>query len=223
MTVVSSGVRSPVAAVEIPVLNAVRSVLDRYELASGSADLPQRIAVVAASSGEGVTTVSLALAEILASDYGESVCWVDVSGADQEISSRPKATTARSAAPPSAGTGVVRAPMLRPPAVSVAKGEVATVDLRNALGRSDLDLAVKELAADYRHVIFDVPPLLSDVSSLGLLRHADAYVLVVRHGSTTMKQVRALAEMLRRVSPLGVVLNDYRTRTPRFVQRFFSD
>jgi Mrp family chromosome partitioning ATPase len=113
--------------------------------------------------------------------------------------------------------------MLRPPAVSVAKGEVATVDLRNALGRSDLDLAVKELAADYRHVIFDVPPLLSDVSSLGLLRHADAYVLVVRHGSTTMKQVRALAEMLRRVSPLGVVLNDYRTRTPRFVQRFFSD
>ena len=224
ISVVSSSVRTSFSPAEIIVMNAVRYLLDRYELSSGSEDLPQRIAVVSASAGEGVTTVSLALAEVLASHRQNTVCWIDAGGAEPAPTRRSlPAFMNHRAAPTSVGRAVRFDESLRPPSLSVAKGELSTVSLRSVPGRPDVDVLMKDLAADDRHLVFDVPPLLSDAGSIGVLRNADAYLLVARQGSITTKQARALAEALETIPSLGAILNDYRTRTPRFIQRFFSD
>jgi Mrp family chromosome partitioning ATPase len=222
--VVSSSARTSFSPAEITVMNAVRYLLDRYELSSGSADFPQRIAVVSASAGEGVTTVSLALAEVLASQRENSVCWIDV-GRTEPAPTRRSLTAVVNH--PAASTNIEREVTvdenLRRPSLPVAKGGLSTVSLRSVSGRPDLDVLTKELAAEYRHLVFDVPPILSDAGSIGFLRNADAYLLVTRQGSTSTKQTRALAEALETIPSLGAILNDYRTRTPRFIQRFFSD
>jgi Mrp family chromosome partitioning ATPase len=224
ISVVSSGPRTSFSPAEITVMNAVRYLLDRFELSSGSADLPQRIAVVSASAGEGVTTVSVALAEVLASHRENTVCWIDVGGTEPaSIRQSLPAVVKRPAASTSVGREVTLNESLRPPSLSIAKGGLSTVSLRSVPGRPDLDILTKELAAEYRHLVFDVPPILSGTGSIGFLRNADAYLLVARQGSTSTKQARALAEELETIPSIGAILNDYRTRTPRFIQRFFSD
>jgi Mrp family chromosome partitioning ATPase len=224
VSVVSSTVRTSYSPAEFTVMNAVRYLLDRYELSSGSADLPQRIAVVSASAGEGVTTVSLALAEILASQYGNTVCWIDVGGTEPATNRRSqRAVSEQPAATPIAGRDVALDKGFPAPMPSVAQGGLSTINLRSVPGRHDLDVLTKELAAEYRHLVFDVPPILSKAGSIGFLRNADAFLLVARQGSTSLKQTRALAEALQTIPSLGAILNDHRTRTPRFIRRFFSD
>lgn len=224
IAVVSSNTRTAYSPAEVTVMNAVRYLLDRYELSSGSADLPQRIAVVSASAGEGVTTVSLALAEILAAQHGTDACWIDVGGTEPAPPPRPRpALVERPLESPSVRRDMVSNDTSRPPTPPVDRGGLSTINLHSVPGRPDLDVLTKELAADYRYLVFDVPPILSEAGSIGFLRNADAFILVARQGSTSTKHARALAEALQTIPSLGAILNDYRTRTPRFVQRFFSD
>ena len=56
----------------------IRQVLNRFELTTGT-ELPKVIAVTAAVRGEGVTTISRALASVLARDFDARVCWIDLS------------------------------------------------------------------------------------------------------------------------------------------------
>lgn len=224
VSVVSSSARTSYTPAEVTVMNAVRYLLDRFELSSGSADLPQRIAVVSASAGEGVTTVSLALAEILASQHGNSVCWIDVGGTEPAPTNRSSpARVEHSTATPNVGRGVALEGTGLPPTLPVVQGGLSTISLRSVQGRPDLDVLTKELAAEYRHLVFDVPPILAEAGSIGFLRNADAFLMVARQGSTSTKQIRMLAEALHTIPSLGAVLNDYRTRTPGFIKRFFSD
>lgn len=228
VAVVAPGAQTHDAEPHEDVVRAIRYLLYRYELTSGSTHLPQMIAVVSASEGEGVTTVSRALAEVLAAERGTRVCWIDVGGSD--------------ALPPALGRGnVAELPgigtTLRevPPGRALDKPDPSGTRLvqssdafhgqiggpsRNA---AEFDNLLNGLAAEYRHVIFDTPPLLSRVDSIGFLRHAEAYLLVTKQGSTTLKQIRTISEELRPIPSLGAILNDHRTRTPRFVRRFFRE
>ena len=193
------------------VTNAVRYLLDRHLLTSGR-PLPRAIAVVSPVGGEGVTTVSRAVAEILSTQNSNSVCWVDVGGSFAGLPSGDLVTGEPPPPPPNQPTrGAL------PGSQSLAERHVATSDHPN------LDDLLERLTAEYDFVVFDVPPLLSDNSFLGLLRHADAYLLVARHGSTTINQLQTITEELRTIPSLGTVLNRYRTRTPRFIRRRFSE
>ena len=71
-------------------------------------------------------------------------------------------------------------------------------------------------------MVLDVPPVLTDTSSLALMRFVDAYLLVARQGSTTTAQVRSATEELRTVPTMGAILNRYRSRTPSFFRRLVS-
>lgn len=86
-----------------------------------------------------------------------------------------------------------------------------------------LDDLFKDLSTEFRHIVLDTPPILSKGDSIGFLRHADAYILVARHGSTAIKQIEAASNDLRTIPSMGAILNDYRTRSPKFVRRFFSE
>ena len=210
------------------VIRAIRYLLYRHELTSGSSHLPQMIAVVAASEGEGVTTVSQALAHVLAAERGTQVCWIDVSESGPLPPALGRGNVAELPGIPatlqevrSAGELVKPDPsaIRMVPAGDAAKGRPSGP----ARGGAQLDDLINGLAAEYRHIIFDTPPLMSRVDSIGFLRHAEAYLLVTKQGSTTLRQIEMIADELRPVPCLGAILNDHRTRTPRFVRRFFRE
>jgi Mrp family chromosome partitioning ATPase len=221
VAVVGLGVQAKGDEPQEDVVRAIRYLLYRHELTSGTAGLPQMIAVVSASKGEGVTTVSQALAHVLAANRGTRVCWINV-GSSEPL---PSTFDRQPAALPGIRTTLREVPSHSelgkpdPPGIlAVPRGEV-----RHLSGSATLDGLLDGLAAEYRHVIFDTPPLLSRIDSIGFLRHAEAYILVSKQGSTTTKQIRTVSEELLPIPSLGAILNGYRTRTPGFVQRFFRD
>ena len=75
---------------------------------------------------------------------------------------------------------------------------------------AELDDVLNGLAGEYRHIIFDTPPLLSRIDSIGFLRHAEAYILVTKQGSTTLNQIRAI----RRGTPADPVTRGHLERSP---------
>lgn len=68
---------------------------------------------------------------------------------------------------------------------------------------------IEELRGDYDIVLIDAPPLLPVTDAALLASQADGAILVVRHGKTTVDQVRAAAERLTSVgaAPVGVIFN----------------
>ena len=83
------------------------------------------------------------------------------------------------------------------------------------MARSEqLDQLVDDLRQQFRHVVLDLPPVLVGSEGVTAMRLADAHVLVVRHGVTSIKQLRAAHELIGHTESLGVVLNQVRTYTP---------
>ena len=202
------------------VTQAVRYLLSRHELSTGQA-LPQRIAVVSALGGEGVTTVSRALTEVLSSDADASVCWIDLNGATGRGARKPPILELK---PRRAIEGTTGSPArLEPDSSWRVADEGGALPGEAGHGRAELDELLGKLAAEYQHIVLDMPPLLASGDGLGLLRHADSYILVTRQGANTLAQVSTVASELATIPSLGAVLNDYRTRTPRFVRRFFAE
>ena len=206
------------------VMNALRYVLNRHELLTGTAP-PQMIAVVSALGNEGVTTVSRSLAEVLSARTDSGVCWVDLGEIDRFGSGSVPSLGATSSASGAgridrnigdrASSASVQAMPVIPP---LPGGPSVGADTR-----AEFESVLLDLSGRYRHVILDTPPLLSQPDSLGFMHYADAYIMVARYGVTTRNHVRRIHEELHTVPPLGAVLNGYRTRTPRFIRRFFSD
>jgi Mrp family chromosome partitioning ATPase len=204
-------------------VETIHYLIARLQLSDDDGGIRQRIAVVSASHGEGVTTVARSLAATLANDLDAQVCLV-------ELGSVP--TGPLTAAATSGGiVGVINGDM------SLDRALVATADPRLftlSVGTTDRDLARDVLRApqlaslfakldeQFHYVIFDVPPVLTGSHALGLVRHAEAYLLVVRHGVTTVEQVRAATDELRSLNCLGVVMNQYSTRIPKRLRRFFA-
>jgi Mrp family chromosome partitioning ATPase len=80
----------------------------------------------------------------------------------------------------------------------------------------------EELEKHFDHIILDVPPILAGSEGLALLRHAYSYILVVKHGSTPLSHVQHTAEELKSIPCLGVVINQFSTRIPSRLRRFFT-
>ena len=208
------------------VLRAVQHLVDRFEL-STETPVPRTIAVVGPRGGEGVTTIARALAEVLHSSSRNSVCRVDLGtdglAATSIAPQRPDLRPLNTAEPSSGSTK--NGSLARPEHSTPSLPDHTRPDayLYASPARSELKDALEELSSKYHHVVLDMPPLQSSDQALGLLRHADAYLLVTRHGETSLNQVSTLTEELRSVDLLGVVLNDYRTRTPRYIRSLFSE
>jgi len=86
-----------------------------------------------------------------------------------------------------------------------------------------LDRILGQLDHEFDHVVLDCPPLLTEVEALDLVRRADGYVLVARYGATTASQVRDVVGTLDNLSPVGAVLNGYRSTTPRWFRRLLGE
>ncbi|MEZ2345804.1 GumC family protein [Terriglobus sp. RCC_193] len=70
----------------------------------------------------------------------------------------------------------------------------------------------------YTHIVIDSPPILSVTDGVILARHADAIVLVVRHGKSSRNAVRRSRDLLIRsgAAVTGVVLNSVDINAPEY-------
>jgi capsular exopolysaccharide synthesis family protein len=77
---------------------------------------------------------------------------------------------------------------------------------------------IQRCAGIYSHVVIDSPPILSVTDGVILARHADAVVLVVRHGKSSKHVVRRARDLLARAgAPVtGIVLNAVDLSSPEY-------
>lgn len=200
------------------VATAVRFFVARLQF-NDQWGMPQRLAVTASMRGEGVTYFCRSLASVLAYDTESRVALVDFNWTVPvgDPSTRPPGLAdvlERGLALDDVlqATGNARLTLVPAGAVALAR--------RPALaGSSDLDELMNQLDARFDHLILDVPPVLASSDTIPLTQLADAYVLVVRHGVTTDRQVEQSLEELRGRDSLGVVLNRYRSKVPVRLRR----
>lgn len=206
------------------VVEALRYLVAREQLGDQSS-FPARLAVVSAMKGEGVTTVSQTLASMIAHDLEAKVCWVDLN-----FSADESGTTALGERHPRL-VDVLTQRCRLDAAFEATSNERLTFlragsaprSRRPVLARSTmLDDVFEQLDHLFQYVVLDIPAVLTSSESLALLRHARAYLMVVKHASTTIPQVRATAEELRTIPSLGVVLNQFEPHMPKRLQRLFA-
>lgn len=201
----------------------VRTIINRYELLNDS-PLPNTIAVTSSLSGEGTTMVSQALATLLASEHGKSVCWVDC------LWMAPDAPPATSGDPDVPGlveiladeskllAAIQTSPDL--PRLSWLNSGVVLPEKRHTILRSEeFEFLLGLLVDEFDHVIIDSPPLLGSGQGLALLRRSDGYLLVVKQRATSQTQVAEAVEMTAPTPNIGVVLTEYTTKVPAVVRR----
>jgi Mrp family chromosome partitioning ATPase len=193
-------------------------LIARMQMADEAKGLPRRVGVTAAAHGDGVTTITRALAAIIASDLDARVCLIDLNP------QRSPDETTGAAAAIRAGAPIERA------LTATADQRLfvltsGTPDLREARAicrSSEFASALSRLEERFDYLVFDAPPVFAGSEALGVLRHTEGYLLVVRHASTTIEQVRAASEELGSLRSIGVIVNQFATRIPRRLRRFFA-
>jgi len=199
-------------------VESLRYLLARLE-GDNTTPIPARLAFTSALHGEGVTTVSRSLAAVLTNDYDRMVCWLGLGQRPLPRRGAPR--------PESSARGLFDVVAGR---ASIDEVLTATSDPRmmhiggGAFGSSERQIlargpqfmdVIDQLAGRFDHLVFDLPPLLTGSEGLALLRAADAYALVVRHGVTSIPQVKAAATEARGTRSLGVVLNRFSSKIPK--------
>lgn len=210
-----------------PLAEALRRIVNRHELRHENL-LPATISATAPVRGEGTTTVSQALATLIAQEMGRYVCWVDCSwlagGRSEEtddddgrpslieiLADRSKVLAAFQSAPDLSQLLVLNS------------GKVPA-SKRNMIVRSpEFDQLLDVLTAEFDHVIFDIPPVLENANGLAFLRRSDASLLVVRQRATSLAQFERALDATQPTPNLGVVLNRFDSKVPHRLRRVFGD
>ncbi|MGZ4725248.1 MAG: CpsD/CapB family tyrosine-protein kinase [Ilumatobacteraceae bacterium] len=207
-----------------PLVESLRYLVGRFQLGE-DVELRTRLAVVSALHGEGVTTISRTLAAVIANDLDLRVCWVDLSW--------PSPHSPQAAQPQSPDGiyevltgGIELAAALQwtdDPRLAILRAGRIPDAQRQGLARSPhLGPLLDDLEKQFDCVILDMPPILAGSAGIGLVRHAGSYLLIVRYGVTTTQQVRAAVDELRAVPSVGIVLNRFKSRIPKWFVHFVA-
>lgn len=183
--------------------------------------MPARLAVTSAIRGEGVTYFSRALASVLAYDTEARVGLVDFNWLPPtDDPDRPLGLA--DVLERGASLDDVLRPTKNPRLTLVPPGAVALARRPALAGSADIDDLMDQLGARFDHLILDLPPVLASSETISLTQLADEYVLVVRHGVTTDRQVQQALDELRGKEAMGVILNRYRSRIPVRLRRLIE-
>ena len=198
--------------------------------------MPARLGFTAALSGEGVTYVSQTVAAVIAHDFRERVCVIDLNwgqAAGDESGRRrgSRRNGAQPDVPPGLADALRRQVSLRDiiletddPRLTIVSAGAATAAEGQVFARSEeLAQIIKVLERHNDRLILDLPPVLVSPAAIPLARLADAVALVVRHGVTTEAQVRTAVDRLGQIPSAGVVLNRTSSKIPRPLLRRLSN
>jgi Mrp family chromosome partitioning ATPase len=206
--------------------------------------LPARLALTSALSGEGVTYTALTMATTLASDMRKKVCVVELNwrapGMVRLLRSpapqrrrlpwrKPLPEIDSSHIPDSPGlAGILQGeaslhtallPTMLPNMALLPAGDMPDY-LRPGMARSpELRELIGSLGQYFDHVLLDVPALLSTSDAMALASLAESCYLVVRHGVTSVADIRQALEDIQHLHVPGLLLNRVQLHTPAAIQR----
>jgi Mrp family chromosome partitioning ATPase len=189
---------------------------------AGASELPRRLAVTSAVRQEGATYVSLLLATVLAHDFQQPTCLVELNWLAPRLGRLVEGgSDARDPLISTAGVGndVPLEQVLRPtglPTLFLAPGGVLDAPQRAVVARSArLRSRLDTLSEQFAHIVFDVPAVHASPDAVPLACLADAVLLVVRQSVTALPRVTAALDELKHANVQGIVLNQVRLATPR--------
>jgi tyrosine-protein kinase Etk/Wzc len=192
---------------------SLRYLLGRLRATS---DETAAIGLTSAMHGEGTTFLSRSIAALVAHDFGQSVCWVDVNWWKSASSPSPS----KSAAPAIADIVVGRADIddvISETSIynlSIVTAGVVPAGSRSMVANSEALAAVIEtLRSRFDAIVLDLPPVLATSDAAALARLANAYVLVVGQRIATSEQVRSALGAMEPTPFLGSVVNSPRSRS----------
>lgn len=225
----------------------VRSLRYMLTRLTATQELPKRVAVTSALSGEGVTTLALALAATLANDTGARVGLVELNwwspgllrilSQASQIEASPKR---KGALPPEPrllasfaqqygladyleGRASLDEVLLQsdmPNLSLVPAGELAARQQPIIARSQALQAAIDELAERFDYLILDLPAVLNSSDAIVLASLAKACCFVVQQGVTSRGQVQNALDDIKHLPVLGVLLNQSQIKTPQWLQAF---
>jgi Mrp family chromosome partitioning ATPase len=184
-------------------------------------ELPARLSVVAALLEEGVSYTTLALAATLAHDLGAKVCavelnwwWPGRAGRGDPVSPGLAGVLAGSA---SLDQALLTTAL---PTLAVLPAGELPAEQRPVVARgTGVQSALAELATRFDYLLLDVPALLATSDAIPLAALGEACCLVLRQGVTPLQDIRRALDDVEHLRVLGVVLNQVRVATPRWLLR----
>ena len=212
------GKRRTFIGVPVETLNHARAIA--LSLLKKFAGEPSYIlGVTSALPSEGKSTISVALAEVITTDFGTPAMLVDAHA------ERPW-TTAQEVLTEHAGLSEWLAgdTTLQEATVQVhEQWSILPFGERRLLSRDLLqsmvrEAALQQLREQYPLIVVDLPDLLNPAAA-ALANLCDGLVLVVKAGETPVDTVRAMLPLLETVTIHGVVLNQHRSAIPGVIRR----
>jgi Mrp family chromosome partitioning ATPase len=184
--------------------------------------LPARLGVMAALSGEGVTTTAVGLAAVMASDLNERFCVVDVNwwrpGLAVLAHIEAQAGLAQVLSGESALNDIL-CPTNLPNLWLLPCGDLP-VDQRSRQVRSQLLVTfLEDLGSSYDHLVIDLPSLLSVGDAATLAKLSGSLCLLVRQGVTPLPLIRHALDEVAHLPVSGVVFNGDHIALPRWLVR----
>lgn len=176
------------------------------------------LGVTSAMRGEGKSTISAGLADVMSTDFGLQVVLIDAH-AERPWSQHPDT--------PGLGEWLTGACELTDALQNVhdkchvlpfGSTTVTSRDILQYMTRTD---ALAELRYLFNLVVLDLPDLLHPAAA-ALASRCDGLVLVVRSGDTPADRVSEFVQLLGDVTIHGVVLNRHRSAIPAWLRRFMN-
>jgi Mrp family chromosome partitioning ATPase len=219
--VLPGGDGDPIQIFDGVVVDRLRQMVTRM---NRKAEMPKRLALVAALRNEGVTFNSRALGVVMAHDLGAKVCVIELNWWWPSPSPF--------IAPDNEGLAAVitnRAALedvVAPTGwsnFSYLPAGVLERDDRPVMARSQIIKEIlNELETRFDYLILDIPALRATSDAVPLASLASAGVLVVHQGVTVVEDVRLALDDIDHMEMKGVILNRIKIATPRTISRLLS-
>jgi len=187
--------------------------------------LPRRLGLMAALREEGVTSVALGLAAVMAHDLEACFCLVELNwwwpGLAAQVQMEPSPGLAEIVAEETTPDEALRPTGME--SLWLLPAGATEEAARPHLARSQaLKAALETLDGRFDHLLLDIPAVLATGDAVPLAAQADGLCLVIRQGVTPIPLIRQALDEVEHLTIRGVVLNGERTATPRWLLRLIG-
>lgn len=182
--------------------------------------LPPKLSLVSALRQEGVSTISLALAAIMAHDLSRRVCLVDLNWWWPSSMMRELATHKPGILPLLYGEVKQEAAIVQTnyPNLTILPAGNLPLTQRPVIARGTaLQTLINELSASVDHLILDIPAILTTSDAIPLASLGSACCAIVHQGISPRTAVKQALAEVNHMPTIGVVLNRVQMTTPAWL------
>jgi len=169
------------------------------------------LAITSPAPDDGKTLTSINLSISLARELNQTVLLVDMNLRNPSVHKRFGLSPEKGIGDYLLGHAQMSDVMINPgiERLVIMPGRTSLENSSEVLSSPAMGSLVQELKTRYpsRMVIFDLPPVLSADDALAFAPYVDAFLLVLRDGKTTTKELEHTMEIMKDAPIIGTVLN----------------